>query len=72
VGRLAIIAALLIALTLNACGPSAQDANETAQTYCITHGGVKHLEYFADHPWYAFKGIISSYNVECKDGSQLE
>lgn len=65
--RLAIIAAILVALTLAACGPSANDAEQTAQEFCATHGGVAEVEY-----WQEDWPFSSSFDAECRDGSRID
>lgn len=65
--HLLVIPALLIALTLTACGPSPQGANEQAAAFCAIHGGLKSLHYYpSDLP-----GEDSGFNAECNDGSEF-
>ena len=65
--RLAIIVVTLAALFLAACGPSAQEADETARQFCAHHGGVDHIEYYDAEPLYK-----ASFDAECKDGSKID
>lgn len=66
--RLAIVAGTAAAaLTLTACGPSAEDANHQAAAFYANHGGVKQIEYFQpDLLWSAYV------RATCHDGSKLE
>lgn len=64
---LAIIAALLCALTLAACGPSIEEANKSAKAFCTGHGGGAEVEYF-DGEW----PTSSNFDVHCRDGSEIE
>lgn len=65
--RLAIIAAILAALTLAACGPSYGDANKAAAEFCKGHGGVDEIEYYSES-W----PTENSFDVYCRDGSEIE
>lgn len=65
--RLAIIVALLCALTLAACGPSTKEANEVAQQFCARHDGVAEVKYFTgDWP------SPPSFDAYCRDGSEID
>lgn len=67
--RIAWVIAIAIGAVvfLTACGPSAQQSNEGAQTFCKLHKGVDHVEYDASN-W----PFPSYYNVTCRDGSIIE
>lgn len=65
--RLAILAALAAALFLAACGPSIEEAEETARQFCADHGGVAEIEYYKED-W----PTASSFDVYCRDGSEIE
>ena len=64
-----IVGATLAAIGCSGCGgPSAETANHEAMTFCVSHGGVDHINYTA------YEDFLDPayYDAECVDGSELE